>query len=81
MVPSQNSTSTLPKQHKNNGTHQGRDKSSGRTSNGFDKKYPTMDRKYRAQDEFDTTYRSGYDIENRYRDPPVGSYNHSKVMI
>lgn len=40
-----------------------------------------MDRKYRAQDEFDSTYRSGYDIEQRYRDPPVGAYNHSKVMI
>ncbi|XP_063700960.1 uncharacterized protein LOC134831188 [Culicoides brevitarsis] len=72
-------STTLPKQHRNKTTtHNGR-------TNGYDKKYPTIDRKYRAQDEFtDTTYRSGYDIDphRRYRDSPVGGYNHhSKVMI
>uniref|UniRef100_A0A336M5B2 CSON012374 protein n=1 Tax=Culicoides sonorensis TaxID=179676 RepID=A0A336M5B2_CULSO len=77
VVPSQNSTSTLPKPQKSNGLFSSKDKPSGRTMSSSPKKYSTVDRKYRAQDEFEPTYRSGYDLD-RYRSSPVGGYNHSK---
>lgn len=65
-----NSTSTLPKQHKIRGTPT-KDRAYGN-----DKKSSTLDRnkKYREKDGFETTYRSGYELD-RYRDSPVGGYN------
>lgn len=64
------STSTLPKQHKIRGTPT-KDK-----GYAMDKKSSTLDRnkQYRGKDDFDTTYRSGYELD-RYRDSPVGGYN------